>query len=159
MHFPVPFKKRDRNITYDNFFTSLKLGRKLLKDRLTLVGMTQKNKKEPPPGFITAKKREAKITLYGFQSGGITVSCCPQKGKVVTLMSTMHLSKREEVGSETKPEVIMYNNSAKSAVDTMDQLVHCYSTKQMTCQWPMAIFYNMVDVSAPNALMVYLSLN
>ena len=78
MHFPEPFKKRDRNITYDNFFTSLKLGRKLLKDRLTLVGMTQKNRKEPPPGFVTAKKREAKITLYGFQSEGITVSCCPQ---------------------------------------------------------------------------------
>ena len=31
-------------------------------------------------------------------------------------MSTMHLSKREEVGSETKPEVILYNNSETGAV-------------------------------------------
>ena len=52
----------------------------------------------------------------------------PQKGKVFTLMSTMHLSKREEVGSETKPEVILYNNSATGAVGTMDQLVR--STKR-----------------------------
>ena len=74
-------------------------------------------------------------------------------------MSTMHLSKREKVGSETKPKVIMYDNSAKGAVDTMDQLVRSYSTKRMTRRWPMAIFYNMVDVSALNALIVYLSLN
>ena len=71
----------------------------------------------------------------------------------------MRLSKREEVGSETKPEVIMYDNSAKRAVDTMDQLARSRSTKQMTRRWPMAIFYNMVDVSALNALIVYLSLN
>ena len=38
IHFPKPFKKSGRNITYDNFFTSLELGRKLLKDRRTLVG-------------------------------------------------------------------------------------------------------------------------
>ena len=74
-------------------------------------------------------------------------------------MSTMHLSKREEVGSKMKPEGIMYDNSVKGAVDTMDQLVRSYSTKQMTHRWPMAIFYNMIDVSAPNALIVYLPLN
>ena len=68
MHFTEPFKKSGRNITYDNFFTSLELGRKLLKDRFTLVGTIRKNWKEPPPGFVTAKKREEKIPLYGFQS-------------------------------------------------------------------------------------------
>ena len=75
------------------------------------------------------------------------------------LMSTMHISKREEIGSETKPEVIMYDNSAKGTVDTVDQLVRSYSTKRTTLRWPMAIFYNMVDVSALNALIEYLSLN
>ena len=53
----------------------------------------------------------------------------------------------------------MYYNSTKGGVDTMDQLVRSYSTKRMTRRWPMAIFYNMVDVSALNALIVYLSLH
>ena len=74
-------------------------------------------------------------------------------------MSTVHLSKGEEVGSEKKPEAIMYYNSTKGVFDSMDQLVRCYSTKRMTRQWPMAIFYNMVDVDALYALIVYLSLN
>ena len=80
MHLPEPFKKSRRKITYDNFFTGLELGRKSLKDRLIiLVGIIRKNRKEPPPGFVTAKKREAKTTLYGFQSEGTAVSCCPPK--------------------------------------------------------------------------------
>ena len=83
MHLAQPFKKSGRNITYGNFFTSLELGRKLLKNRLTLVGTIQKNRKEPPPGFVTAKKKEAKIALYGFQSEGMTMLCChPKKEKL-----------------------------------------------------------------------------
>ena len=80
------------------------------------------------------------------------MSCYPQKGNVVTIKSTMHLSKRKEVRSKTKPKVIMYYNSTKGGLNTMDQLVRGYSTKRMTRRWPMAIFYYMVDVSAPNAL-------
>jgi len=159
MHLTEPFKKSGRNITCDNFFTSLELGRKLLKERLTLVGTIRKNRKELPPELVTAKKRNVKTTLYGFKSEAITVSYCPKKGKVVTLLSTMHLSKGEEVGSEKKPEVIMYYNSTKGGVDTMDQLVRGYSTKRMTRRWPMAIFYNMVDISALNAIIVYVSLS
>ena len=45
-------------------------------------------------------------------------------------MSTMHLSDGE-VGSKKKPEVIMYYNSRKVGVDTMDQLVRAYSTKRL----------------------------
>ena len=160
MNLAEPFKKSGRNnITCDNFFTSLDLGRKLLKERLTLVGTIRKNRKELPPEFVTAKKKDAKTTLYGFQAEAMVASYCPKKGKVVTLMSSMHLSRGEEVGTESKPEVIMYYNSTKGGVDTMDQLVRCYSTKRMTRRWPMAVFYNMVDVSALNALIIYISLN
>ena len=45
-----------------------------------------------------------------------------EKGKVVLLMSTMHLSKRE-VGSEKKPDVVMYCNRLKDGVNIMDQFV------------------------------------
>ena len=38
----------------------------------------------------------------------------------------------------------MYYNSKKGGVDTMNQLIRTYSTKQMTHHWPMAIFYNMM---------------
>ena len=44
-------------------------------------------------------------------------SYCPKKGKVVTLLSTMHLVKgTESLGPEKKPEVITYYNATKGGV-------------------------------------------
>ena len=89
----------------------------------------------------------------------MTLSYYTKKGKVFMLVSTMHLSKGEEVGSKKKPEVIMHYNGTKSGVDTKDQMDSAYSTKQITHRWSMEMFYNMMDVSALNALIVYLFLN
>ena len=52
-----PFKKRGKNIMFDKFFTSLELGRKILKYRITIVRTIRKNKKELPPEFVTAKRK------------------------------------------------------------------------------------------------------
>jgi len=50
-------------------------------------------------------------------------------------------------------------NSSKGGVDTADQMLRMYTTKRMTRRWPMAIFYNMVDVSALNGFIVWIALN
>ena len=87
-------------------------------------------------------------------------SYCPKKGKVVTLLSTMHLVKgTESPGPEKKPEVLTYYNATKGGVDTMDQMVRWFTTKRKTRRWPMVIFYNMLDISALNAFIVWMSLN
>ena len=75
------------------------------------------------------------------------------------LKSTMHLSKTEKIRSKAKLEVIMYHTGTKGGVNNINQLVRGYSTKRIKHWWQMAIFYNIVDFSALNALMVYLSLN
>lgn len=83
-------EKSGRNITCDNFFTSLSLGRKLLSKKLTLVGTIRRNKGELPPNFVSTKDRSLYSTLFGFQKEAMIVSYCPKKGKIVTLLSTMH---------------------------------------------------------------------
>ena len=40
----------------------------------------------------------------------------------------------------------------------MDQMTQCYTTKRMTRRWPMVIFFNMLDVSALNAIIIWLKL-
>ena len=72
----------------------------------------------------------------------------------------MHLDKcTESPGPEKKTEVITYYNATKGGVDTMDQMVRWFITKRKTRRWPMVIFYNMLDISALNAFIVWMSLN
>ena len=152
------YKNKGRNITCDNFFTSLQLGRELLKRKITLVGTIRRNRAEWPAAFTITKERKPFTTLYGFQEDATIISYCPKKSKVVTLLSTMHNDRGSEAGAENKPEIIRYYNSTKGGVDTLDQMVRCYSKKRMTRRWPMVVFFNMIDISALNAIIVWIKL-
>ena len=52
----------------------------------------------------------------------------------------------------------MYNET-KAGVDTMDQMTRTYSCKQKTRRWPLVVFYNMLDISAINAYVIWKALN
>lgn len=147
-----------RNITCDNFFTSLSLSRQLLMKNLTLVGTIRKNKGELPNEFIATKGRATESTMFGFQDDTMIVSYCPKKGRVVTLLSTLHNQKEIDEGEKNKPAVIKTYNETKAGVDKADQMARNYSVKRKTRRWPMAVFSNMVDISALNAFIIYLQL-
>ena len=61
--------------------------------------------------------------------------------------------------AEKKPEVILYYNSTKSEVDILDRMVPTYTCKRITRRWPTALFYNMIDVRAVNAYIVWQQLH
>ena len=97
------FQKSGRNITSNNFFTNLELGRKLLMQNFTIVATIRKNRKELPAEFVSTKDRKEFTILYGFQKKAMIASYCPKKGMMVTLLRTMHLDKgTESPGMEKK---------------------------------------------------------
>ena len=148
-----PVLKAGRNITTDNFFTTLSLARYLLSFKTTLVGTVRKNKRFLPPDFQSSKGEMGAIKFL-FQEKVTIVKFNGKKNKSVVLMSTQH--KVPAIDQETKkPEIITYYNSTKAGVDTLDQVIRCYSVKRATRRWPMAIFYNMVDTAAYNAFLLF----
>lgn len=119
-----------RNITMDNFFTSVPLAVKLLKNNLTIVGTLRQNKPDIPPIMKPYKLRELPSSEFGFHGNMTMVSYVQKKGKAVVLLSTMHDDKAVDDSSQKKkPEVILYYNKTKGGVDTMDQMISNY-----TCQ-------------------------
>ena len=81
---------------------------------------------------------------------------------MVTLVSTVHSDKgTESPDLEKKPEVITYYHATNGAVlvDTMDQMVRWFTSKRKTRRWPMVILYNMLDISALKAFIIWMSLN
>lgn len=146
-----------RNITVDNWFTSLELADYLLQKNLTLVGTMRKNKPEIPPEFTQTRNREIRTTLFGFRKNSTLMSYVAKKNKTVLILSTMHHDNAVDAtsGDKKKPEMITFYNATKSGVDTVDQLCSTYNVSRKTNRWPMVIFYTMMNIAGINAQIIY----
>lgn len=150
------YKGSGRNITTDNFFTSLPLVMCLREQGLTLVGTLRKNKPYIPKEFLPSKNREVTSTLFGFRDEGTLCSYVPKKNKAVVLLSSMHTTAEiDDTAKAKKPEIILYYNSTKAGVDQMDQMLTQYTTKRRTNRWPLAFFYNILDIACLAAHIIY----
>lgn len=85
------------------------------------------------------------------------VSYVPKLNKAVVLLSSMHHKAHIDPAStdKQKPGIITYYNSTKGGVDTNDHLCGTYNVGRRTKQWPLAIFFHLINVSAINALIVH----
>jgi hypothetical protein len=150
------FTKEGRNLTGDNWFTSIPLVRKLLDLDTTYVGTIRKNKREIPPEFQAEKSKEEGSSMFGFQKDMSMVSYVPKKRRVVILVSSMHNDNAIDPESQQKlkPEIITFYNSTKYGVDVVDQMCENYNCARTTRKWPIVHFYNMINVSAINAYVI-----
>ncbi|XP_011699423.1 PREDICTED: piggyBac transposable element-derived protein 4-like [Wasmannia auropunctata] len=151
----APYKGSGRNITMDNFFTTLPLAKHLLSWQLAIVGTLRKNKPYIPKQMASHKSRPEYSSLFGFHEKVALCSYVPKKNKAVILLSTMHYDAAVNDDEKKKPHMITYYNKYKSGVDTMDQMVSRYTTHRRTARWPLAIFFNILDVAALAAYIIY----
>ena len=143
----------ERNITADSYFTDFQLAEELLNNRTTYVGTVRKNKRDIPNEFTT-KKRAAGSSIFGFNQYTTLVSYAPKKNKSVILLSTMHHD--SEVDKDTgKPDIIMFCNTTRGAVDTVDQLCHPYSVQRKSKRWPLAYFMNNINLAGISAFICF----
>ena len=151
----APLLTAGRNITADNCFSDFALADELLRKKTTYVGTLRKNKPDIPPDFQANRTREAGSSLFGFDENTTIVSYVPKKNKSVLLISTLHNDSK--VDSETgKPEIILYYNHTKRAVDTVDQMCHAYSVQRRTKRWPLAYFMNLINLGGLNSFILYI---
>lgn len=147
-----PIQKTNRNITVDNWFTSMALASSLKTVGLTIVGTLRKNKPEIPSEFLKPKMLEP--NRFAFDEDVVLVSHTPKKNKVVLLMSTMH--NNNEVDQDSgKSEINLFYNATKGGVDVFDQLCHSKSVSRRTKRWPLRVLYGMLDGGAVNAYVIY----
>lgn len=146
-------QKTNRNITGDNWFSSVELTNNLKDRGLSYVGTVRKNKKQIPKEFQASTSREIGSTLYGFTKDLTLISFVPKKNRAVILISSMHHSRTEDNG---KPEIINYYNATKSGVDTLDMKCANYGCNRRTRRWPMAIFFTLLNVAIVNGYILYL---
>lgn len=154
-----PITKTGRNITMDNWFTSVDLAKDLMiNHNLTLVGTVRKNKRELPPILTAIKvensRRPVGSSMFLFNYNVTLVSYVAKSNKVVVLLSTLHNG--DEVDSQTqKPQIILDYNRNKGGVDTVDQMKGSYSVARNSRRWPLTIFFSMVNIGAINSQVIF----
>lgn len=156
--FTEPIHGTNRNITCDNWFTSIPLVDTMMNLKLTVVGTLRKNKREIPPSFITTRGKQVPSCLHAFDGPKTLVSYIPRKNKSVVLLSTMHKNSSVDKDSNI-PEVVTFYNATKGGVDTLDQLCHTYTTARKSRRWPLRVFFGMLDQGAVNAMILFLNAN
>lgn len=142
-----------RNVTTDNWFTSVELMQMLKQKQLTLVGTLKKNKREVPPQLTAWSSSGRWLCNFWIHVRTTLLYFVPKQNKSVLVLSSMHYSLTIDPQTQ-KPEMITFYNSTKGGVDTLDQKCAIYSTSRRTQRWPMAVFYRMLDVSAANAYFI-----
>ncbi|GBP11839.1 hypothetical protein EVAR_74487_1 [Eumeta japonica] len=133
------FANTGRNVTTDNFFTSLSLANNLLAKLTTIVGTLNRARREVPPYvkslhmtlFETKILKSDRCTLTIYQG---------KRNKNVLLLSTLH--ENVEIDSnhpKKKPETVTFYNATKYGVDVADQMAKKYSVKAASRRWPVQI--------------------
>lgn len=79
-----PIYDSGRNLTIDNWFTSIELVNKLYQKKITVVGTIRKNKRELPVEF-TKPKHPVNTSMFGFNQHITLVSHVPKKIKMYCL--------------------------------------------------------------------------
>lgn len=153
-----PVSGTNRQLTMDNWFTSIPLAKKLLEDhKITVIGTIRKDKRELPKEFtdLKYKNRQTNSSLFLFAKDVTAVSYKPTQKKLVSLISTIH-DDQSVNNASGKPEIILNYNETKGAVDVHDRLCQDNNSGRKTKRWPLAFFYNMLNITAVNAYVIYL---
>ncbi|XP_071629308.1 piggyBac transposable element-derived protein 4-like [Temnothorax longispinosus] len=148
-----PLHGTKRNITCDNWFSSIPIFEKMLTEHsITMVGTLRKNKREIPGHFRSAGPVPS--SKFAFDGRMTLVAHTPKRNKIVILLSTFHDC--ATINQETqKMEIIHFYNTTKGGTDSFDQMCHEYSTARKTLRWPMRIWLAMLDQGGINALILY----
>lgn len=149
-----------RNITCDNFFTSLQLSRRLATKQLSLVGTIRAHRREVPLPMRGYKRRElySSIFAYTIEDSIQLVSYKAKASKTVLLLSSQHKSPGVSLDRKRKPNAILFYNSTKGGVDSVDERISTYSVKYRSKRWHVTVFCNILDMACYNAFVLHTSM-
>lgn len=154
-----PVANTNRNITGDNYFSSVELVNELRSKGLTYVGTLRANKREIPKEFLPNRQREVLSSEFGFTGTTTLVSYVPKKSKAVILISSMHHEKSLLPREDKKPEIIDFYNLTKPGVDSLDQKAANYDVGRRSKRWPLTLFYRCVVIACTNSFVIFTTAN
>lgn len=153
-----PVTGTGRNITMDNWFTSVPVAEHLRDDhRLTVVGTVRRDKRELPLVFHDTKELPVNSSIFAFRRQLTTVCYKPKKNKTVILLSTFHEDDGIDStsGEAMKPDILTFYNVTKGGVDVVDEMKNAYSVSRISRRWPLTLFFSLLNIGGINSFIIF----
>ena len=152
-----PYLKKGYNITTDNYFTSHNLADKLKQKQTTIVGTVRKQRREiPKVEDLMNMKALHSTEVFRSSSDCLLTVYKAKRSKNVYVLSSLHRSVSiDNQHSKMIPETVEFYNSTKYGVDIFDQMARYHSCKTGTRRWPMVVFFDIIDMAAINAWIIF----
>lgn len=145
-------------VTCDNFFTSIDLAQKLSKKGISIVGTMRKTRRELPNSDQLLREKPLYYSLFLTSSDSLRANLCLykcKKNRSVVLLDTLNLGPETDSSEKRKPQIVHYYNRTKTGVDIVDQMLRSLSTRSQTRRWPVAVFYNVLDMVLLNSWIAF----
>jgi hypothetical protein len=125
--------------------------------KTTLVGTIRGNKREIPKAAKQTKDNMPRFStlLYKSEDCVLTINKSKPNKRVAVLGSQHKFVKIDKSNKKMLPESIQFYNSTKFGVDMADQMARKYTVKASSRRWPLQIFFNILDLAAVNAWILY----
>ena len=114
----------------------------------------RKIRRELPTSAKCLQQRHSSKLMKAGDMTTLTVHQCKPK-KNVCVLRFLHTSVELGESERKKPETVESYNKIKCGVDVADQMARQYSVKAGTRRWPVAVFYNILDLASINVFVLY----
>lgn len=154
-----PFLNTGRNITTDNFVTSVSLAKNLLSKRPTIEGTMSRARREIPSYAKSLRLSLFETKILKYDRCTLTIYQ-GKRNKNVLLLSTLHGNVDIDANHpKKKRETVTFCNATKFGVDVADQMAKKYSVKAASRRWPVKAFFNILDLAGINSYVLYKTLS
>lgn len=150
MYLARPYLGVGRNITMDNWFTSIDLCNRLEAENTSVVGTLRSNRRGIPYEARSIQGRRKGDSKHFISGNKMLCSYWDKSNVPVLLLSTKHSHGLHPEGE--KPEIVSCYNATKSGVDNLDKLVRTYRSQRKCRRWPYGVFMTLIDVSVIAAM-------
>jgi hypothetical protein len=151
--------KQGRSITFDRYFTDIKLAEALLERKMTLVGVVD-HKRSFLPNELKITREDLHSTWFYFSGPSMLLSYqAKERKKPIILLSTLHHFPEILEDEKKLPSAIHDYNQTKSGVDAVDHCIENYTVRRINRRWPMSVLFNMIDIAGINAMTIWLCQN
>jgi hypothetical protein len=150
-----PYLNKGRNVTTHNFFTSASLAQTCKAKDTSFVGTISRTRREIPAVLAMERATLYETTLLRNGDGATLTVYQGKINKNVLLLSTLHSTADIKTNYKKLPDTVQLYSKTKCRANIFYQMARRYSTRAAARRWPVHVFYNILDLVAMNAWIIY----